>query len=133
MDKEIVLDNEYVTMWFHQDKKIVHHKYHQFLKGDYIRNQLNGGVDLLIKHKAKKWLSDNRNVGPHTADDTEWINTIWLPNAIKAGWKFWALVQPESVIAQMNLRTITKTFADMGVTVQVFSDPDIALKWLESV
>ena len=41
MDKEIVLDNEYVTMWFHQDKKIVHHKYHQFLKGDYIRNQLN--------------------------------------------------------------------------------------------
>ena len=36
MDKEIVLDNEYVTMWFHQDKKIVHHKYHQFLKVDYI-------------------------------------------------------------------------------------------------
>lgn len=117
-------------MWYHPQNKIVHHKYHKFLKGDVLRNQLSSGIDLLIRNNANKWLSDNRDVGPHTKEDTDWINNHWLPNAIKAGWKYWALVQPESVISQMNLRQLVKSFVDMGVTVQVFSNPEDGFLWL---
>ena len=65
-------------------------------------------------------------------EDMQWTATEWRPRVIKGGWKFWALVLPEKAIGQLNMKRITKQYADTGVTVQLFNDPDEAMKWLES-
>jgi hypothetical protein len=51
---------------------------------------------------------------------------------LEAGWKHWAIVQPAKLLGQMNIKRISETFAAAGITAQFFSDPDEALKWLES-
>lgn len=128
-----VLDNEHVTLYYHEDEKIVHHIYHPSIGGNALREALNTGVDLLKQYDATKWLSDNREIAGHTEEETDWINQNWLPNAIDAGWKYWALVVPHSYAARINMNEFVTSFYDMGVRVMVFVDPDEAREWLLEV
>lgn len=128
-----VIDNEHLKLFYHEDTKIVHHIYAATIGGDFLKEGLNRGVDLLLEHGAQKWLSDNRDIEGHTDEETEWINTHWLPSAIDAGWKYWSLVVPHSVMARLNMNTFVRSFYDMGVRVMVFLDPDEAMEWLINV
>jgi hypothetical protein len=85
------------------------------------------------QYGANKWLSDNRETDAHNPADTDWINTDWLPRAIHAGWKYWALVVPETVVAQMNMKEFVDAFYEQGVWVRVFTDPHEGMHWLETV
>ena len=127
-----IFDNEYIAMWYHTDTKIVHHHYYPQLNSHFLRAGLDRGIELMKEHGATKWLSDNREVEPHSAEDTEWINSNWLPRVINAGWKYWALVVPSTVVAQMNMNEFVESFYDQGIRVMVFTDPDKAMHWLET-
>jgi hypothetical protein len=132
MDKEVVLDNEYMTVWYHPGKKIIHHQFHKFTYGKLFQDGLSAGAAILEKNSAKKWLSDDRKNTAIGKEDMQWTATVWRPRVIKAGWKYWALVLPEKVVGQMVMKRIIKEYADTGVTVNLFSDPGEAMKWLEA-
>ena len=99
--------------------------------GLHLKKALNTGVEILQQYHAVKWLSDNRAIDAHTDEETEWVNTHWLPKAIAAGWKYWALVVPKSTAGKMNMNEFVESFYEMGVRVMVFSEPDAAMQWLE--
>ena len=130
MSKITILDDDHFTLWFHSDTKIVHHHIKKYCYGVTLRTLLNKGVEELVKNGATKWLSDDRNNNTLTKEDTDWANGDWFPRCIKAGWKFWGLVLPEKAIGKMNMKKFVAQFAESGLTVQVFSDPDAALRWL---
>jgi hypothetical protein len=65
-------------------------------------------------------------------DDQQWALDIWQSKIIKAGWKFWAIVEPEKLINKMRMEKMADIFSKLGVTVKQFSDPDEAQKWLAS-
>jgi hypothetical protein len=132
MPKTTILDNTFITMSYDSDAKIVSHKIHQYTSGQPLRDALLAGVDQLKKNSAHKWISDDRNSGALPKDDQEWINTIWTKKAIGAGWKFWALVMPASVVGLQNMRRLSDGIAQIGVTLKVFSDPVQALAWLKA-
>ena len=131
MDKELILDNEYITVWYHPLKKIVHHEFHKFTYGKTLRDALSAGAAILEDKGAQKWLSDDRKNTGLGKDDMNWTATVWRPRVIKAGWKYWALVLPEKILGQMSMKRIIEEYANTGVTVQMFSDPDEAMRWLE--
>ena len=131
MSDMTIIDNEFVTLWYHPDTKIVHHQFHQFLHGDPFRETLNKGTELLKKYGAHKWLSDGRKNSALSKEDTDWGKTNWFPRAVEAGWKYWAIVQPEQVLGKMNMKRLAKTYSEQGVTAEFFSDPDDAMAWLE--
>jgi|SRR4030042_276196 hypothetical protein len=132
MDKEVVLNNEFITVWYYPQKKIVHHEFHKFTHGKTFQDGLSAGAAILEKNRANKWLSDDRKSSVIGIDETKWTATVWRPRVIKAGWKYWALVLPEKAVGQMVIQRIIKEYADTGVTVKIFSDPDKAMKWLEA-
>jgi hypothetical protein len=127
-----VLDNPFVTVWFHSHTKIVHSKVHKFITGKEFRDFLMAGQDALVKHGARKWLSDDRNSPVLKKEDVEWGNQHWLPECVRHGWKYWAIVQPEKVLAQMRMEELVKKFGEHGVTSRFFSDDGLAMRWLES-
>lgn len=131
MSTIVVLNSEYASLYFHTETKIVHHKFYSLLDSAHLREILNEGTKLLGKYGAVKWLSDNRDIEAHSPEDTEWINTHWLPAAVEAGWKYWALVVPHDVAARMNMAEFVESFYNMGVRVMVFVDVDDAMHWLE--
>ena len=94
-----ILDNPYATLWFHPEKGIVHHQIKQFISGQAFRELLLTGTDILTKHKATKWLSDDRSNAVLRPEDVEWSHEHWFPQTALAGWKFWAIVRPDKVDA----------------------------------
>jgi hypothetical protein len=132
MAATVVLDNEYATLWFRDDTKIVHHKVKKFIHGKTLQEMLTKGYETLKAKGCKKWLSDDALNGPLLKDDEAWAKTEWFPKVVKAGWKFWAIVLPQQVIGQMNMKRFIEDYAKAGITVNVFSDPDKALSWLAS-
>jgi hypothetical protein len=132
MDKELILENQYITVWYHKDTKIVHHQFHTFTHGEELQKGLNTGLEVMKKYKTTKWLSDDSKNPVMSQEDIQWTAKDWRPRVIKAGWKYWALVMPEKTAGQMVMGKIIKEYADTGVTVQIFSDPDEAIKWLKS-
>jgi hypothetical protein len=132
METQTVLENEFVTMWFHPGPKIVHHKFHKFLWGETFESALNTGLEVLRREGACRWLSDDRHAGALSKADTEWAMTNWFPRVMQAGWKRWAVVLPANVIGQMNMNRFIAEYASQGLMAQPFADPDLALRWLEA-
>jgi hypothetical protein len=114
MEKVTILDNEFATMWYYPDTKIVHHQIKKYIYGEHLQELLNRGIETIQKYHAQKWISDDRNNNALTPQDQEWVKNDWLPNAVKAGWKYWAIVNPEKLMGQLcmerqaNMHQITE-------------------------
>jgi hypothetical protein len=132
MPKINVVDNAFITLTYDSDTKIVSHQIRQYTCGQPLRDALVAGTEQLKKNGAHKWLSDDRNSGALPKEDLEWTKNVWTKATIAAGWKFWALVLPASLIGQQNMKRFCEEFAKAGVTVQTFSDPALALAWLKT-
>lgn len=53
MTVETILENDYATLWYHPESKIVHHKFHKFIYGEKFRSVLNRGLEILEEHGRK--------------------------------------------------------------------------------
>lgn len=90
------------------------------------------GYEILKANHCTKWSSDDRNDGAIEKEDQAQVNGEWIPLAVKAGWKYWALLLPEQAIAQMNIKRMAEDCKKVGVQVRLFSDAGPALDWISS-
>lgn len=132
MSKITVVDTPKVTLWFHPEEKIVHHCVHKFVYGDEFHDFLLKGTDLMKKHGAKKWLSNDQSNTVLRQEDIDWGEVNWFPQTVAAGWKYWAIVQPKAVVAQMNMDDLAKHYAEAGVIAKFFTSEEEAWNWLVS-
>ena len=132
MAKEVVYKSDFATVWYDPDKKMIHHQVHKFVFGEEYKRFLLAGLEALKKYHLKKWLSDDRNNGVMSDEDMGWGMESWLPQTLQAGWKYWAVVQPEKAIAQMNMEALVETISKRGIVAKFFTDPDAATKWLDT-
>lgn len=89
---------EAMTVWFHPEDKIIHHKFHKFIHGTPFRSGLTRASEALRDRGATKWLSDDRANSALSQEDTEWAMNTWLPQAVANGFKHWAVVLPEKIV-----------------------------------
>ena len=133
MPRQLISDTEYATLWYYPESRIVRHKWKKFIHGDEFRNVLENGLEIFKKESANKWLSDDRENSALPTEDVDWAKNDWFPRVFGAGWKYWAIVLPEKVVGQMNMQRFIEPYSEVGLTVQVFDDPEEAQKWLESL
>jgi hypothetical protein len=127
-----LLDGERSSLWYYPKKKIIHHQFRKFVYKEQFRSVLEKGLEAFKTHGACKWLSDDRGHSTLTKEDRLWAANVWTPQVIAAGWKYWAIVMPEKALGQLNMQHWIKVFAEKGVTVRTFMDPDQAMEWLEN-
>lgn len=133
MSEVIVYDNEFMTVKYLADKGIIYHTIHQPFSGQPFRDAINAGTEALIKYRANKWLSDDRKNGPLSDEDMEWGFTDWNQRAIKAGWRYWAMVVPADLIAAGSLMPTIEDLFRLGLRVSVFAEVDEAIEWLDQM
>lgn len=126
-----VINDEFATLVYEPEQKIVHHTFHKPLPSTEFRRVLDTGAELFAKHQASKWLSDDRGNSALSEEDSEWAMKDWFPRVLQAGWKFWALVVPEDIMARMNLKQFVDSYYEQGLRIMVFTDPVEAKGWLE--
>ncbi len=132
MPTTTVLDDEYVSLWYHSEMGIVHHKIHKYLVPGVFQKLLTAGAELLEKHGAQKFLSDDRTATVVAPEDIEWADENWYPRVIKAGLKHWAMVLPSTAVGTLQLNKIIRDRRKQGLDVETFEDVDTAMAWLES-
>jgi hypothetical protein len=129
---ELIIENPYLRLFFHEEARIVHHEIRKPLEGLVFQETLTRGAELLENARATKWLSDNRgHLGLSEADE-EWGRTVWFPRVKAAGWAHWAIVKPHSAIGALNMSRLSQKYARLGVTARVFTDFDEGLEWLKA-
>jgi hypothetical protein len=131
MTTETIMDNEFITMWYHHDTKILHHQIHKYVFGENFRSALETGVATLVKYGADKWLSDDQSYAALQKEDMDWGRNVWSPKALKAGWKHWAIVLPKSIIGQMSHRRLLDGYVNTELNVNVFGNVAEGMAWLE--
>jgi len=127
---EVIHDSEWITVWYHADLKVVHHRFHKAIRGAAFRTALLQGTAALRQRGATKWLSDNRLVFILPQEDQEWADTEWFPQTMKAGWKYWAIVRPEKAAADLYIRRVAATRSAAGVKTELFTTPEAGMDWL---
>jgi hypothetical protein len=132
-DVEVLLETSSCALYYVPRPQLVHHEFRTFIHGKPFREVLEKGLDLLKARGACKWLSDDRGNGPITPADAEWCRNDWAPRVMAAGWKYWAVVLPQKVLGQMNMRRWVEEYAKLGVTAQTFAVPEEARRWLVSM
>jgi len=128
-----IVDSPYATLWYHPGPGIVHHQIKKFISGQAFRDLLLSGLDVLEKNRAQKWLSDDRFNAVLRPEDVDWSHQFWFPQTVKAGWKYWAIVQPEKVVGQVTMKGLASEYGRQGVTSKTFGDPESALRWLDAL
>lgn len=129
--KQVVLDSEFANVWVYPNKKVIHHQFKKYTYGDKLKDVLLTGLKTLEKHNCNKWLSDDRVNSALSQEDNEWSVKVWAPLAVKAGWKYWALVLPEKLIGKLYMKRVVADFAKMGVKVELFTSSEEGLAWLD--
>jgi hypothetical protein len=127
-----IVDDEYVTLWYHPDEKVIHHKIHKFMVPGVFERLLSTGAELMETHGAVKWLSDDRNNVVVSPEDLKWSDTTWAPRVLKAGFKYWAIVVPSQAVAELQMKALRAKRKEQGVQVEMFETVEEAMAWLES-
>lgn len=90
-------------------------------------------MEVFINYGADKWLSDDRLNSAVPTADLEWSVNDWMPRAIAAGWRYWAIIMPDKVAGQWTMNRILTNHEDVRAEVRVFDSVDDALHWLGTV
>jgi hypothetical protein len=133
LNKLLIFDSPLITVWAYPERKLIHHAMKAFCHGASFREALTKGLEAMRFHRATKWLSDDRLNGALLKEDETWAITSWLPHARAAGWKHWAIVQPEKIVGQTSMKRGSQAVINVGVETRLFADPDDAMEWLDSV
>jgi len=128
---ETVFESDFCVVKVYPESKIVHHEIKKYIFDDNFRNMMTSSADAFEKYNCTKYISDDRQNGALKEEDRKWGEAEWEPRLFKCGWKAWALVMPEKIIGQMNMRKIVERYESMGVTVSAFSDFEEAMTWLK--
>jgi hypothetical protein len=91
---------------------------------------LDAEIQALKQHRGSRLLADCRRQRVLNPKDQERANREWLPRALAAGLKRFAIVVPESVVADMNLRDSLEKASAANLEVEYFATVEEAREWL---
>ncbi len=128
--KETVIETPRMSLYYHPTENIIHHEMHSYPGMKVLEQILLSGLRLMTEHSSFKWLSDDRNGGALPKSHHKWGDEVWAPKAIKAGWRYWALLPPADALGTANMQRLVNTYAKKGVTAKTFDNYHEAFNWL---
>lgn len=128
-----IIDNEYVTLQYLPDSKVIYHTIHKPVPAAQLIELMNAGTEALQQYGACKWLSDDRNSGPLPPEFMEWVFQGLGERSIAAGWKYWANVVPQDIAAAGTLAKAIDALYEMGLHMMVFTDLEEATRWINKM
>lgn len=133
---KLLFEHPLISVWFHERQKVVHHRVSRPILSeelDVVKAAFTSGTEILKKHKATKWLSDDKHQLVMPADVQEWCQQIWFPTTRSLGWQYWALILPESAVARLFMARMVQGVSAQGLIVHTFTQVPDALTWLAQI
>jgi hypothetical protein len=125
-------DKDHLTAQYNESLNAVVMEWHDFAQGEPFRDGLDAGLELVQKENAENWLADLREMGTVSDSDQNWSNNNWFPRAMETSLSHMAIVQPESVIANMSVENIMQEVGDGEMKTHYFDSRSEATQWLQN-
>lgn len=100
---------------------------HQFREGTELM------LNTLVKHKTSKVLADVKDMTLIGMEDQKWLETTFLPRAIKFGFKYIALVRPDSYFNKVAVESISYKVDKEKITIKIFDNLEEAKAYLKGI
>lgn len=127
----VYYDERHLTVRYDDSFDAVVMEWQEFAEGEPYREGLNAGLELAGEKDASNWLADLRDMGTVAEPDQEWSNEDWFPRAMDSTLSNMAIVQPESVVADMSVENIMQEVGDGALTTKYFDNRPDAEAWLD--
>ncbi|ESP87800.1 STAS/SEC14 domain-containing protein [Candidatus Halobonum tyrrellensis] len=122
-------ESDVVTVEWNESLGAVVMNWHAFASGEKYREGLNEGLELVEREGARNWLADLRELGTVPEADSQWTQEEWHPRAFRSSLSNMAVVQPESVVANMSVEDLVDEVGE-NTTSRIFDNRDDAFEWL---
>jgi hypothetical protein len=90
-------------------------------------------LNMLIKHNTSKVLADITNMLLIGMEDQQWLETDFLPRAIKFNLKYIAIVKPTSYFNKVAVESVSYKVDKEKLTINFFDSLDEAKEWLTKI
>ncbi|MBC7391308.1 MAG: hypothetical protein H7329_19060 [Opitutaceae bacterium] len=97
-----------------------------------VKTGANKILEALIQYKCQKVLNDNTNVVGIWSPAAKWGGTVWVPQMINAGCKYFAWIYSPSALSQFSTKETLKN-APTNDAFKTFFNINEAKQWLQSV
>lgn len=133
---KVLFEHPLIDVWFHERPKVVHHRIKRPIliqELPVIQEAFNRGTEALRKEGATKWLSDDRAQLVMPSEVQHWCQRVWFPVTRDAGWRHWAIIQPESAVARLFVARLLPAVANDGVSARTFTAAADAFAWFDEL
>lgn len=105
-----------------------------YVDGNEFRDTLFEGLKLLVLSRSSRWIEDQSVMRALAVSDVQWHRNVWLPEAIKKGLKFQAIVIPKSSYSKMSARQedLLSRNIDGKLLIQYFDNIRSAEEWIKN-
>ncbi|OJJ20021.1 hypothetical protein BKI52_16230 [marine bacterium AO1-C] len=129
------LRNEFITIQYTTEQKIIQLTWTGFVDSDLLRNGLDKAIELARRYQLQFWVMDQRLRRVLRPSDAEWIITDWFPRFQEIDPKSKvAILLPEDTFGEYNtrknLQEIEKRYAKV-MPYQYFHTLKQAQYWFE--
>lgn len=123
-------ESDFLTIEWDETIEAVLMNWTGYAESDDYREGLNEGLALVRQHSAENWLADLRELKTVSQEDQEWTQAEWHPRAFETSLANMAIVQPESVVAEMSVEDLVQELGEQ-ITMQIFDNREDARAWLD--
>lgn len=113
-----------------EDAQLVFVEWHGWANSAEFAALLDAELRALNEHRGSRLLADCRRQKVLNPKDQDLANREWLPRALKAGLKRFAVVVPASVVADMNIRDSLDKASAADLQVGYFATVEEARAWV---
>jgi hypothetical protein len=113
-----------------EDGQFVHVEWRGWANPGEFSDLLDAELVALREHHGTRMLADCRRQKGLSAADQDRANEVWLPRALAAGLKRFAVVVPSSGLAAGNLKERLGKARAGALEVAYFATPDEARDWM---
>lgn len=134
---EVHFENDYVTLYWNPGLRAVGTWFRPAPFGDgwdgvnTIRAALEGGLELIERHGATRWIADTREMAVMPAEAQRYAADDWWPRALDAGFRWLAILLPKSSMAKLAIDESTAPSAqNPDSETRYFASVEAAKEWL---
>lgn len=121
---------------YHVASQTIEFTWNGFVKGPDFQAGCNAMVKELAARKCSRLIVDSRKYTVVDPADQLWSIQDWLPRALAAGLKHFAVVMPESVVGKMSVQNVINdkkhTPKDLELQREMFNSLEDARQWIGS-
>lgn len=100
-------------------------------------SQFREGTELmlntLIQNNCEKVLANIKDMTLIGKEDLDWLDTVFLPRAMKFGFKTIAIVKPQSYFNMVAIENVSDKIDKKNLKLHIFDTIEAAAEWLKNI